>query len=270
VPEETWQPISLIGQVGAGPSSRENTQHIDRVQWPSSWVAVGPALQFFLSPAAYGFLSKDAYIVQGQGSHPSKISVRFRILLVDPPGENSMSSFLECPPPGKSQFRKRLFFSCPASNTYQTPHACTGRVDVAENSIRTQGIWPVRMHIIFPEHTSSCCFGKVRVDVDKSRRMEREVQAGKPRVFPFIGHGDNVPAGGGCCQVIVPLIAPGQAASRRAPRKCHLNTSQGSRNCLVHSSPAHRAAPSSCLCSADRFFWGPTRHNTCRYRPLAF
>jgi hypothetical protein len=66
-----------------------------------------------------------------------------------------------------------------------------GRIDVAERPF-VRGQLAVRVHIPFACEQEQLRFGKFGINFREADAMERQVPRGKPRIFPFVGHGNDI------------------------------------------------------------------------------
>jgi hypothetical protein len=82
------------------------------------------------------------------------------------------------------------------------------RVHVAEIPL-VGGYLTVRMQIGAAQHQLHLILGKIRIDDRDRERMEGQVPGRVPRVFPFVGHRDDVPV-----QHVEPLRIPGSPIAR--------------------------------------------------------
>ena len=66
-----------------------------------------------------------------------------------------------------------------------------GRIDITKIPFigRKLAVW---VHIIFPQNHRKLPFRKMRINPRQCYGMKGQVPSRKPRIFPFVGHGQNI------------------------------------------------------------------------------
>src|SRR6266404_2885152 len=114
--------------------------------------------------------------------------VAFGVFTIDPPGE-IQQQLVEC-------VLEEAAVRLAANALFDLVDApagprMNGWVDISESPF-VRGQLTVRVHIPLTQHQRELFFCKVRVDLRKWNRVEREVPCGVPGIFPFVRHGNDV------------------------------------------------------------------------------
>jgi hypothetical protein len=154
---------------------------------------------------------EDADVVEAEEAAGEKV-FPVGILAVDPPGEV------------EEQFLENTFEETPVAraarggNLVDAPRGpgVDRRVDVAEFEFVGRDL-AVGMHIPFAQKQRELLLRERGIDARHRHHVKREIPGGKPRVFPLVGHGDDVAA-----VEMGPVAVAAELAGRRRSRRLRI------------------------------------------------
>ena len=136
-----------------------------------------------------------------------------RVLAVDPPGEIQQQlvkdAFEKCQVAGIVGIFLAALFAVHLEHAPRRP-GVDRRVHVAERPF-VGGQLAVRMHVPFAREQHELVLGKLGVHQRQRDAVKRQVPRGIPRIFPFVGHGNDV----GVVEML-PIVRCGPACVRAA------------------------------------------------------
>ena len=129
---------------------------------------------------------EDADVVQAEEAAGEEV-VAFEVLAVDPPGEID-DQLLEA-----AGQEYAVAVAAAGGHLVNAPAGpgMDGRVDVGEVELVGRQL-AVGVHVPLAQEEHELLFGVIGVNLGKGDHVEGQVPGGVPRVFPFVGHGDDV------------------------------------------------------------------------------